>query len=451
MPSVPFSSNLAVDFIQKIGTIFSFPFICSMATNKESDSEKDNEAPLPTSPEQDGFTVDQAVEPTYSEADALAKSKNSLFILLGLIFFGVIAYNYFDNSERNDKSERSYRFLSASIDSEGAEERFLSFADEYRDTLAGVARYRAAVIQYREKRYVEASKNFEQAAFEMGADPLAARALLGQAVSLIKEGVERAADGKAILEKLANGSSYLPIDRREAIFLLALQALAENDMKGVEQHKQKLADDMNASYFLSRIDDLIKTNDFLAVAKSMPDMNLAKGDAFLTKNGKREVVITTESGLQYEILKKGNGTSPKDDDSVEVHYHGTLIGGEVFDSSIERDEPASFQVGRVIKGWSEALQLMKEGAKWKLFIPSDLAYGESGSNSIGPNETLIFEVELIGITPKKIPETPLDLNLTDTNSSSAEATLIIPEVDANSTVPVVEEIPTAPADGNGSQ
>jgi FKBP-type peptidyl-prolyl cis-trans isomerase len=317
--------------------------------------------------------------------------------------------------------------------------------------LAGVARYRAAVIQYREKRYVEASKNFEQAAVEMGADPLAGRALLGQAVSLIKEGVERAADGKAILEKLANGSSYLPTDRREAIFLLALQALAENDMKGVEQHKEKLADDMNASYFLSRIDDLIKTNDFLAVAKSMPDMNLAKGDAFLTKNGKREVVITTESGLQYEILKKGNGTSPKDDDSVEVHYHGTLIGGEVFDSSIERDEPASFQVGGVIKGWSEALQLMKEGAKWKLFIPSDLAYGESGSNSIGPNETLIFEVELIGITPKKIPETPLDLNLTDTNSSSAEATLIIPEVDANSTVPVVEEIPTAPADGNGSQ
>ena len=183
----------------------------------------------------------------------------------------------------------------------------------------------------------------------------------------------------------------------------------------------------------------------------MPDMNLAKGDAFLTKNGKREVVITTESGLQYEILQKGNGASPKDDDSVEVHYHGTLIGGEVFDSSIERDEPASFQVGGVIKGWSEALQLMKEGAKWKLFIPSDLAYGESGSNSIGPNETLIFEVELIGITPKKIPESPLDLNLTDTNSSSAEATLIIPEVDANSTVPVVGEIATVPADRNGSE
>ena len=136
---------------------------------------------------------------------------------------------------------------------------------------------------------------------------------------------------------------------------------------------------------------------------------------------------------------------------MEVHYTGTLINNEVFDSSIDRGEPASFQVGGVIKGWSEALQLMKVGAKWKLFIPSDLAYGESGSNSIGPNETLIFEVELIGVTQKEIPEPALDLNLTDTNSSSAEATLIIPEKDANSTVPVVEEIVTAPVDGNSSE
>ena len=397
-----------------------------MATNKESDSEKDNDVPLPTTPEQDGLTVDQAAEPTYSETDAWAKSKNSLFILLGLIFFGVIAYNYFDNSQRNDKSERSYRFLSASIDSEGAEERFLSFADEYDDTLAGVARFRAAVLQYREKRYAESSKNFEQAAVEMGTDPLAGRALLGQAVSLIKENSGRGAEGKAVLEKLTNSSSYLPTDRREALFLLALQALAENDMNGVEKHKEKLADDMNASYFLSRIDDLIKTNNFLAVAKSMPDLNLAKGGDFLRKNGKREAVITTESGLQYEILKKGNGVSPKEDDSVEVHYRGTLIGGEVFDSSIERDEPASFKVNGVIKGWTEALKLMVEGAKWKLFIPSDLAYGELGNNSIGPNETLIFEVELLKVTPKPIE----------------------PKADLNETVPA---LPPAPIDTNQTE
>ncbi len=397
-----------------------------MATNKESDSEKDNDAPLPIIPEQDGLTADQAAEHSYSEADAWDKSKRSLLILLSVIVFGVVAYTYLDDSQRNDKSERSYRFLSASINAEGAEERFLSFADEYDDTLAGVARFRAAVLQYREKRYAESSKNFEQAAVEMGTDPLAGRALLGQAVSLIKENSGRGAEGKAVLEKLTNSSSYLPTDRREALFLLALQALAENDMNGVEKHKEKLADDMNASYFLSRIDDLIKTNNFLAVAKSMPDLNLAKGGDFLRKNGKREAVITTESGLQYEILKKGNGVSPKEDDSVEVHYRGTLIGGEVFDSSIERDEPASFKVNGVIKGWTEALKLMVEGSKWKLFIPSDLAYGESGNNSIGPNETLIFEVELLKVTPKPIE----------------------PKADLNETVPA---LPPAPIDTNQTE
>ena len=397
-----------------------------MATNNESDPEKDNDNPTPSEPEQQGLTADQAAEHSYSEADAWDKSKRSLLILLSVIVFGVVAYTYLDDSQRNDKSERSYRFLSASINAEGAEERFLSFADEYDDTLAGVARFRAAVLQYREKRYAESSKNFEQAAVEMGTDPLAGRALLGQAVSLIKENGGRGAEGKAILEKLTNSSSYLPTDRREALFLLALQALAENDMNGVEKHKEKLADDMNASYFLSRIDDLIKTNNFLAVAKSMPDLNLAKGGDFLRKNGKREAVITTESGLQYEILKKGNGVSPKEDDSVEVHYRGTLIGGEVFDSSIERDEPASFKVNGVIKGWTEALKLMVEGAKWKLFIPSDLAYGESGNNSIGPNETLIFEVELLKVTPKPIE----------------------PKADLNETVPA---LPPAPIDTNQTE
>ena len=422
-----------------------------MATNKAPDSEKDNDAPLPISPEQDGLTADQAAEHSYSEDDAWNKSKNSLLTVPGVIVLGVVAYTWLDDSKRSEQSERSYRFLSASIDSDGAEERFLSFADEYDDTLSGVARYRAAVLQYRGKNYIDSAKNFELAAIELGADPLAGRALLGQAVSLLKDKNKEVDDGKAVLERLASSSSFLPTDRREAIFLLTLQSLSENDMVMVEEHKAKLADDSNASYFLSRIEDLIKTSNFLAVAKSMPDLNLEKGNAYLEKNGKRAGVISTDTGLQYEILEKGTGESPQEVDSVEVHYHGTLINGEVFDSSIERDEPASFAVNGVIKGWTEALKLMDEGAKWKLFIPSDLAYGETGSNSIGPNETLIFEVELIGITPKEIPEPPLDLNLTDANSSSAEAPLIIPEVDANASVPVVEENATVPADGNGSE
>ena len=422
-----------------------------MATNNESDSEKNNDASVPSEAEQEGLSAEQAGEHTYSEAEAWKKSKNTLLMLLGLIAIGVAGYTFVNNSNSEEQSARSYRFLSASTDSEGAEERFLSFAEDYDDTLGGVARYRAAVIQYKDKRYGDSAKNFEQAARELASDPLAGRALLGQAVSLIKDEAMKGGEGKAILETLASGSAYLPTDRQEARFLLALQSLAENDMDAVNAHKEQLATDINASYFLSRLEDLIKTNNFLAVAKSLPDINLAKGQTFLEKNGKRKGVITLESGLQYEVLTKGSGISPKSEDKVEVHYHGTLIDGEVFDSSIDRGEPTSFQVDGVIKGWTEALQLMKQGAKWKLFIPADIAYGETGSNSIGPNETLIFEVELIGITPKEIPEPPLDLNLTDANSSSAEAPLIIPEVDANASVPVVEENATVPADGNGSE
>jgi FKBP-type peptidyl-prolyl cis-trans isomerase FklB len=422
-----------------------------MATNKDSDSEKNNDDSIPNENEADGLSAEQAGENTYSEAEAWKKSKNTLLLLLGLIAISVAGFTFLDISENEKQSERSYRFLSASIDSEGAEDRFLSFATDYDDSFAGVARYRAAVIQYRDKRYGESSENFKLAAIELKDDPLAGRALLGQAVSLIRGESMKGDEGKKILEILADNEAYLPTDRHEACYLLVLQALAESDKESLTTYRSKLSADENASYFLSRIEELVKTNEFLAEAKSLPEINLSMGNAFLEKNGKRKDVITLKSGLQYKILSEGTGLLPQAEDEVEVHYTGTLINNEVFDSSIDRGEPASFQVGGVIKGWTEALQLMKEGAKWKLFIPSDLAYGESGNNSIGPNETLIFEVELIGITPKEIPEPPSDLNLNDTNSSSAEATLIIPEVDANSTVPVVEEIPTAPADGNGSQ
>ncbi|MDG0965374.1 MAG: FKBP-type peptidyl-prolyl cis-trans isomerase, partial [Opitutales bacterium] len=322
---------------------------------------------------------------------------------------GVSVYHYWDNSERTHQSERSYRFLSASIDSEGAEERFLSFASDYDDTLAGVARYRAAVIQYRDQRYSLSAENFKLAGIELGIDPLAGRALLGQAVSLLKDEGMKGAEGKEVLVNLATSTNYLPADRQEARFLLALQSMAENDMDSLSLHKEKLEEDSNASYFLSRLEDLIKTNEFLAVAKSLPDLNLAKGITFLKKNGKRKNVVSLKSGLQYQVITKGNGESPNSEDTVKVHYHGTLIDGEVFDSSVDREEPATFGVSGVIKGWTEALLLMKEGAKWKLFIPADLAYGETGSNSIGPNETLVFEVELLQVIPK--PEEPIaDLN-----------------------------------------
>ncbi len=132
--------------------------------------------------------------------------------------------------------------------------------------------------------------------------------------------------------------------------------------------------------------------------KEQATKNLAEGKAFLAANAKKEGVVTTSSGLQYKIIKPGNGATPKLEDTVVTHYKGTLIDGREFDSSIKRNKPATFPVKGVIKGWTEALQLMKVGAKWQLFIPSDIAYGDSKrSELIQPNSTLIFELELIDI------------------------------------------------------
>ena len=122
------------------------------------------------------------------------------------------------------------------------------------------------------------------------------------------------------------------------------------------------------------------------------------GAAYLAENGAKEGVITTESGLQYEVIVSGDGAKPTTADQVTVHYHGMLTDGTVFDSSVDRGEPATFGVTQVIKGWTEALQLMSVGDKWKLTIPSGLAYGDQGAGGmIGPGATLVFEVELIGI------------------------------------------------------
>jgi len=131
------------------------------------------------------------------------------------------------------------------------------------------------------------------------------------------------------------------------------------------------------------------------------DKNAEAGRAFLAENVKREEVKQTESGLQYEVLKSGDGPSPEATDTVVAHYHGTLLDGTVFDSSVKRGEPLEIAVNRVIPGWTEALQLMSVGDKWRLYIPAELAYGERGAGRvIGPNSTLIFEVELLDIKAK---------------------------------------------------
>lgn len=138
-----------------------------------------------------------------------------------------------------------------------------------------------------------------------------------------------------------------------------------------------------------------------AEAQKMGEVNEAAGKAFLDENGKRVEVKTLPSGLQYEVIKEGDGAVPGPNDQVTVHYTGKLIDGTVFDSSVDRGEPATFGVSQVIPGWVEALQLMKAGSTWRLFIPSALAYGPNGAgNIIGPNSTLIFDVELISVAGK---------------------------------------------------
>lgn len=139
-----------------------------------------------------------------------------------------------------------------------------------------------------------------------------------------------------------------------------------------------------------------------AEAAKLGEANKAAGEAFLAENSKRAEVKTTPTGLQYEVLTEGDGPQPEATDQVEVHYTGKLIDGTVFDSSVDRGIPATFGVTQVIPGWVEALQLMKAGSKWRLFIPSNLAYGPNGApgSPIGPNSTLIFDVELLKVIGK---------------------------------------------------
>jgi FKBP-type peptidyl-prolyl cis-trans isomerase FklB len=143
--------------------------------------------------------------------------------------------------------------------------------------------------------------------------------------------------------------------------------------------------------------------EMMAKQEEIGKKNKKEGEAFLAENKKKEGVKTLPSGLQYKVIKAGTGKKPKLSDTVTAHYRGTLIDGTEFDSSYKRGQPATFPVsGGMIPGWTEALQLMEEGAKWQLFIPSNLAYGERGAGGvIGPNATLIFEVELISIQEKK--------------------------------------------------
>jgi len=134
-----------------------------------------------------------------------------------------------------------------------------------------------------------------------------------------------------------------------------------------------------------------------AEAAAKAEAAAGAGKAFLAENAQREGIITLPSGLQYEVINTGDGAKPGREDTVRTHYHGTLIDGSVFDSSYERGQPAEFPVGGVIAGWTEALQLMNAGSKWRLYVPSELAYGAQGVGSIAPHSVLIFDIELLDV------------------------------------------------------
>jgi len=168
----------------------------------------------------------------------------------------------------------------------------------------------------------------------------------------------------------------------------------------VEEFAQAISDVLNGNNTAITHNEAreIVNKYFEELEAKMNAENIEKGKAFLAENAKKEGIVTLPSGLQYQVLKEGNGKKPAATDRVKCHYEGTLIDGTLFDSSIKRGQPAVFGVNQVIKGWVEALQLMGEGAKWKLFIPSELGYGaQQAGELIPPHSTLIFEVELIEV------------------------------------------------------
>ncbi|KMQ73344.1 FKBP-type peptidyl-prolyl cis-trans isomerase [Marinobacter subterrani] len=195
--------------------------------------------------------------------------------------------------------------------------------------------------------------------------------------------------GLVLGERMSNDLPNLQMDQ----FLQGIQHGHAGDEKAKRMSREEIKQALMAYQQKLQEEEAKKTEE-------LANKNLEAGKEFLAENAKREGVKTTESGLQYEVLEKGEGEKPEATDTVKVHYTGELLSGEVFDSSRERGEPVTFALNQVIPGWTEGLQLMSEGARYKLFIPAELAYGPGGNRAIGPNETLVFDVELLDINPE---------------------------------------------------
>jgi FKBP-type peptidyl-prolyl cis-trans isomerase len=189
---------------------------------------------------------------------------------------------------------------------------------------------------------------------------------------------------------VGKGLSSIKDEIDMAVVIQALQASVKGEKTALSQEEAlKIRQDFMTKLQAKRA----------AEEKAKAETNKKAGDEFLAKNKSKKGVTTTASGLQYEVVKAGTGPKPKDTDTVQVHYTGTLLDGTKFDSSVDRGEPATFPLKGVIPGWTEGLQLMPVGSKYKFYIPSNLAYGENGPGPIGPNAVLTFEVELLKIMP----------------------------------------------------
>ncbi|WP_227430909.1 FKBP-type peptidyl-prolyl cis-trans isomerase [Psychrobacter sp. I-STPA6b] len=201
------------------------------------------------------------------------------------------------------------------------------------------------------------------------------------------------------LEKVGYSLGYMMAEsNKEAINDLDIDTFEAGFRDGYEGKESALTKEQMEAVLLSYQEK--KQAELTQELQDMAANNKAAGEKFLAENAKKEGVKTTDSGLQYKVLKEGTGASPKTDDIVQVQYEGKLLDGTVFDSSYERGEPAIFAVKDMIPGFKEGLELMKEGGKYELFIPSDIAYGEAGNPAIEPNSTLIFTVEMQKVNPQ---------------------------------------------------
>jgi FKBP-type peptidyl-prolyl cis-trans isomerase len=199
-------------------------------------------------------------------------------------------------------------------------------------------------------------------------------------------------------------------------------AMVAKGLKAVLEGEKTLLTEKEAQDQIVELQKTARANQE-AKAKAAGEANKKDGDAFLAANKSKDGVVTLADGLQYKVIKQGDGPKPTASDTVECNYRGTLIDGKEFDSSYKRGQPASFSVGGVIKGWTEVLQLMPVGSKYQVFIPAELAYGARGAGAdIGPNATLIFEIELLSIKSKASESKPVEMTKPSATAQPAEAT-----------------------------